>query len=109
MIGLSFFFFGLAAYDEHRGVAAPPIEPGSGLIRKVEDRETHPTLFRGLMNYEWTCPILFLLGGCTILGIARWADRCDPFSPSFSGKKSLEECERVLDNELENFHRPLRD
>lgn len=109
MIGLSFYLFALAAYDEHRGVAAPPIQPGSGLVIKVADRDTNPQLFHGLMHYEWTCPVLFLLGGCTILGIVRWADRCDPFSPSFAGKKSLEDCERALDHQLENFHRPLRD
>lgn len=108
MIGLSVFLFAHAAYDENHGMAAPPFVPGR-YTRPVEDRDVHPVLYRDLMFYEWMCPVLFFLGGSTILGIVRWANRSDPFSPSFSGKKALDDCERVLDNELEKFHSPLRD
>jgi hypothetical protein len=60
------------------------------------------------MNYQWFGAGLFLCAGFAILGIRRRLDRCDPFSPDFAGNRALDECERVLDAELEKKHRPLR-
>ena len=107
LVGFSFFLWAHAAYDEDRGIAAPPYVP-TKYTRPVETRDKHPALFRALMNYEWTCPVLFFLAGSLILGIVRRADRTDPFSPSFAGDAALDECERTLDDELEKKHRPLR-
>jgi len=80
IVGFSFYFFGHAAYDEYRGIAAPPYVPAR-YSRPVEHRATNSAMFRALMHYEWMCPIVFLLGGLIILGIVRRADHCDPFSP----------------------------
>ncbi|MEA3208062.1 MAG: hypothetical protein QOE70_1119 [Chthoniobacter sp.] len=107
MTGSSFFLFGHAAYDENRGVAAPPYAP-TRYTRPIEKRDTHPALFRALMNYEWGSPFVFLFGGLVLLRIIRRANRSDPFSPSFSGNAALDQCERTLDAELEKKHRPLR-
>ena len=107
LFGISFYLFGHAAYDEERGVAAPPFVPSS-YTRLMESREADPAMFRALMNYEWTCPSAFLIGGFVTLGMVRRADRCDPFSKTFSGSSALDECERTLDAELGKKHSPLR-
>ena len=106
-VGFSFYLFGHAAYDEHRGIAAPPYVPGR-YTRPIEHRDSNPEMFRALMDYEWACPFVFFIGGLIIFGIVRRADRCDPFSPSFSGTSSLDDCERTLDAELRKKHSPLR-
>jgi hypothetical protein len=107
MVGLSVLLFAHAKYDEDRGIAAPPYVP-TRYTRPIEERETNPKMFRALMSYEWACPVVFLIGGFVLIGLVRRADRCDPFSPSFSGSAALDECERTLDAELRKKHRPLR-
>ncbi|HZJ14439.1 MAG TPA: hypothetical protein VFD27_05280 [Chthoniobacteraceae bacterium] len=110
-ISFSVYLLVHAAYDEDRGIADPPYVPVNGYTfydRPVEHRDTHPEMFRALMNYEWACPIAVLAAGLIILGVVRRADRRDPFSPSFSGTSALADCERTLDSELRKKHSPLR-
>jgi hypothetical protein len=107
LMGFSLFLFAHAAYDEDRGIAAPPFVP-SRYSRPIERRDINPVMFRALMTYEWECPFAFFMAGAIILGMVRRADRCDPFSPAFAGKAALKECERTLDAELRKKHSPLR-
>ena len=108
LIGFSLYLFAHAAYDEDRGIADPPYIPTRYRTHLIERRDTDPAMFRALMNYEWACPFAFLIGGFIIRGLVRRADRCDPFSPAFTGKPALDECERTLDAELRKKHSPLR-
>ena len=107
MVCFAIYLFAHAAYDEQRGIAAPAYVP-SRFSRLIEDRDTNPEMFPALMNYEWGCPFIFLVGGLVIIGIVRRVERYDPLSPRFAGKSSLDECERTLDAELRKKHSPLR-
>jgi hypothetical protein len=102
----SLYLFGHAAYDEHRGVAAPPYTPGG---HAVEYRDRHPADFRHLMNYEWTCPAFVFLAGALIVKLFKSANRSDPFSPDFAGNSAFDECERQLDEDPRNIRKPPRD
>jgi hypothetical protein len=93
------YLFGHAAYDENRGIAAPPYVP-SRYSHPVEKRDQNPEQFRHLMGYEWMCAAVILCGGIVIRGIAARGERSDPFSPNFGGKRALEDCEKQLDQEL---------
>ena len=103
----SVYLFASAAHDEQRGIASV-IPPGRYARRIVVIRSEHPTDFHNLMIYQWSRAALVLCGGLIILGICRRADRCDPFSPDFSGGRALDDCERTLDNEIRKKHSPLR-
>jgi len=110
LVCLSIYLAGHAAYDERRGIAEPPYVPARNYedFRLKVQRAANPEKFRALMNYEWACPIAFGIAGLLILRIVRKANRNDPFSPTFQGTSSLDECGRTLDAELHRKHSPLR-
>jgi hypothetical protein len=113
LIALGIALLASCAYDEDRGVTwvirplgrtgRNPLDRNGTFVRSED-----PDLFRYVMNYQWLKASLILCGGFAVLGICRRLDRSDPFSPDFTGNSALDECERVLDAELDKKHRPLR-
>ena len=109
LVCLSIYLGWHAVNDERRGIAEPPYVPVRYVVFPLKvRRQANPEKFRALMNYEWTCPIVFGVAGFAILRIVRMGNRIDPFSRTFKGNSSLNECERTLDAELRRKHSPIR-
>jgi len=109
LVCLSIYLGWHAVNDERRGVAEPPYVPVRYVVFPLKvRRQANAEEFRALMNYEWTCPIVFGIAGFAILRIVRRGNRIDPFSPTFKGNSSLDECERTLDAERRRKHSPIR-
>jgi hypothetical protein len=102
--GIGFFD---AIKDDRRGVASA-FAPTRTPILEVASRADAPELFAGLMAYQWMRASLAVCAGLVILGMCRRLGRCDPFSPTFTGRDVLDECEHKLDAELRKKHSPLR-
>ncbi|HEX8295749.1 MAG TPA: hypothetical protein VF593_05580 [Chthoniobacteraceae bacterium] len=115
-----------AGYEEARGVVKlsygskyiPPalLESASDSIpRKISRRQVltatrvqDPAVFRALMYYKWARGPVCLIPGLLILRLLRRQERLNPFSPGFPGLSSLNELDRVMAEEEQKHHRPLR-
>lgn len=100
--------FFLDAIEEDRVGVASAVAPGTTVSYHTVSRADSPELFEGLMMYQWIRATLAVCGGPAILGIRRHYERLDPFSPKFTGRDALEQCERKLDTELRKKHSPIR-
>ena len=77
MILLGVYFFGHAAYDDHRGIAVVTSPSRSGLSSTAV-RSEEPAQFRGLMAYERFRATLALCSGLIIHGLVRRAEKSGP-------------------------------
>ena len=97
---------GLAARDEHRGVAVVHVYEYGPPERAT--RAENPKRFRELMSWEWAEATICLLGGLVVLGIYRRLDRLDPLDPEFRATDALDDLDRNLDKEARQRHRPIK-
>ena len=108
LIVAGLLLFVLALNDEQRGIASViPPRAYTGVrytAKKVDD----PTQFHNLMTYEWIRASLLLGAGIILLTMCRSADKTDPFSPRFAGKRELDELGEELNREKEKRQRPLK-
>lgn len=97
---------GLAARDEHRGVAIVRLK-GSYPYGERATRAENPKRFRELMSWEWGAATICLLSGLVILGIYRRIDQLDPLDPEFRGTDALNDLDRTLNKETRQRRRPF--
>jgi hypothetical protein len=82
----------VAAGQEMSGhaIISPPARyefiSGTGISRAKD-----PAGFRNAMFYNWVDASLTLGAGLFLLSLVRRQDRLDPFSPSFQGRKEIDE------------------
>jgi len=89
---------GMAAYDEHRGIASAGNRGVAVMLPKIK-RDEDPKLFRSVMTYEWLFGTFWICAGLVTSGILRRADKIDPLSATFVGRDALEELDATLDKE----------
>ncbi len=105
---LGVILFALAANDEQRGIASVAPWGGFNGVVYTANKADDPKQFHNLMTYQWIRASLVLASGIIFLEICRRADRIDPFSKHFAGKRELDELEKELDHEKEKRRRPLQ-